>query len=72
MHMIRNRPTVIDVARELGVSIDILHRLEREGHIPTPHRDSRTNYRIYDSGTIAATRAALATLGYNLGDGTNG
>ena len=70
--MIRNRPTVIDVARELGVSTDILHRLERAGQIPTPPRDSRTNYRIYDPSTIAATRAALATLGYQIGDGTHG
>ncbi|HVA88883.1 MAG TPA: MerR family DNA-binding transcriptional regulator, partial [Chloroflexota bacterium] len=51
--------TIKDAAADLGVSADILRRLEAAGQIPAPTRHPVNGYRIYSHYDIRSTRAAL-------------
>ncbi len=54
--------TVDSAAKELGLTKWMLLRLEKTGHIPTPHRDPINRYRIYDEAALNGIRRAINSL----------
>lgn len=58
--MHRNRYTVQDAARLVGVNPWTLRRLERLGRIPSPPRDAVSGWRYYTDHDLELLQTALA------------
>jgi DNA-binding transcriptional MerR regulator len=62
--MIRNRFTLIEVARQVGAKPWTLRRLEAAGRIPPARRDECANKsRVYLPEDVERIREAVADLG---------